>query len=141
VNGLEHEDALAIGRLIDEYADAVSRGDVDAFGRSWTPDGRWTGPGLECEGIDAITSAFAKLRGRITSADQEVVEGDVVVEGGGATGTWEIRETIVDRDGSERARVGRYDDEYRRTPDGWKFARRSFTPLAEWCVSQPSIDG
>jgi uncharacterized protein (TIGR02246 family) len=124
----EHDDALAIGRLIDEYADAVRRGDVDAFSGCWTQDGRWTGPGLECEGTDAITSAFAKMRGRIAAAEQEVLEGDVVVEGDRATGTWEIHETIVDRYGKERERVGRYVDEYRRTPDGWRFTRRHFTP-------------
>jgi uncharacterized protein (TIGR02246 family) len=124
----ERDDALAIGRLIDEYSDAVGRGDGEAFGRCWTADGRWTGPGLDCEGIDAITGAFAKLRGRITSAEQEVLEGNVTVEGDGATGSWQIHETIVDRDGNERERVGRYDDEYRRTEAGWKFSRRAFTP-------------
>jgi uncharacterized protein (TIGR02246 family) len=123
-----NDDAVAIGRLIDEYIDAVSRGDVEAFGRCWTAEGRWTGPGLECEGIVAITSAFAKMRGRITAAEQTVMEGDVEIEGDRATGTWLIHESIVDRDGSERARVGRYDDEYRRTPEGWKFAARHFGP-------------
>ena len=124
----ERDDALAIGRLVDEYTDAVSRGDVEAFRRCWTPEGRWTGPGLECEGIDAITSAFAKMRGRITAAEQTVVEGDVEIEGDRATGTWLIHEAIVDRHGSERERVGRYTDEYSRTPDGWRFATRAFTP-------------
>ena len=124
----ERDDALAIGRLVDEYTDAVSRGDVEGFGRCWTAEGRWTGPGLDCEGIFAITSAFAKMRGRITSAEQEVLTGDVTVEGDRATGTWEIHETIVDRDHEVRERVGRYDDEYRRTRDGWKFASRAFTP-------------
>jgi uncharacterized protein (TIGR02246 family) len=123
-----NDDAVAIGRLIDEYIDAVSRGDVEAFGRCWTAEGRWTGPGLDCEGIFAITSAFAKMRGRITSAEQTVVEGDVEIDGDRATGTWLIHEAIVDRDGSERARVGRYDDQYRRTREGWKFASRHFTP-------------
>jgi uncharacterized protein (TIGR02246 family) len=124
----DRDDALAIGRLIDEYTDAVSRGDAEAFGRCWTAEGRWTGPGLECEGIDAIRSAFAKMRGRIASAEQEILEGDVTVEADHAKGTWEIHETIVDHDGSERERVGCYDDEYRRTPDGWRFTRRAFTP-------------
>jgi len=127
-NGSERDDALAIGRLVDEYTDAVSRGDVEAFGRCWTPGGRWTGPGLECEGIFAITSAFAKMRGRIASAEQEVLTGDVMVQGDRATGAWEIHETVVDRDGKQRERVGRYDDEYRRTREGWRFASRHFTP-------------
>jgi uncharacterized protein (TIGR02246 family) len=127
-DGSERGDALAIGRLVDEYADAVARGDVEAFGRCWTPDGRWTGPGLDREGVDAITEAFAKMRRRIATAEQEIVEGDVTVEGERAIGTWTIHETIVDLDGSERERVGRYDDEYRRTPDGWRFASRRFTP-------------
>ena len=123
-----NDDALAISRLIDEYIDAVSRGDVEAFGRCWTAEGQWTGPGLDCSGIFAITSAFAKMRGRIDAADQTVVEGDVEIEGDHATGSWLIHEAIVDRDGKERQRVGRYADEYRRTPEGWRFASRAFTP-------------
>jgi uncharacterized protein (TIGR02246 family) len=128
VNGDQRDGALAIGDLIDEYAEAVRRGDVEAFARCWTLDGCWTGPGLECEGVDAITRAFAKMRGRIASAEQEMLEGDVVVEGDHATGTWAIHESIVDLDGTERERAGRYDDEYRRTPAGWRFASRHFTP-------------
>ena len=125
---MSEADALAISRLIDEYIDAVSRGDVEAFGRCWTAEGRWTGPGLDCEGIFAIRSAFGKMRGRINGAEQTVIEGDVEIDGDRATGSWQIHEAIVDRDGSERERVGRYDDEYRRTRDGWKFTRRAFTP-------------
>jgi len=123
-----HDDALAISRLIDDYIDAVSRGDVDAFGRCWTAEGQWTGPGLDCSGIFAITSAFAKMRGRIDAAEQTVVEGDVEIDGDRATGSWLIHEAIVDRDGKGRERVGRYDDEYRHTSEGWKFAARHFTP-------------
>jgi len=123
-----NDDALAIGRLIDDYIDAVARADIDAFGRCWTPEGRWTGPGLDCEGIFAIRSRFATMRARIASAEQTVVEGDVEIDGDRATGSWLIREAIVDNDGKERQRVGRYDDEYRRTPDGWKFASRHFIP-------------
>jgi uncharacterized protein (TIGR02246 family) len=123
-----NDDALAISRLIDAYIDAVSRGDVEAFGRFWTPEGRWTGPGLDCSGIFAITRTFAKMRERIRAAEQTVVEGDVEIEGDRATGSWLIHEAIVDRDGKERQRVGRYDDTYRRTREGWKFASRHFTP-------------
>jgi len=91
----DQDDPLAIGRLVDEYADAVARGDVEAFGRCWMPDGRWTGPGLECEGVDAIANAFAKLRGRIAAAEQEMVEADVTVEG--------YRTTIEDAAGQKPA--------------------------------------
>ena len=123
-----NDDALAISRLIDEYIDAVSRGDVEAFGRCWTAEGQWTGPGLECSGIFSIMRTFAKMRERIRAAEQTVVEGDVEIEGDRATGSWLIHEAIVDRDGKERERVGRYDDAYRRTREGWKFAARQFTP-------------
>lgn len=123
-----NDDALAIGRLIDEYIDAVSRGDVEAFGRLWTAEGQWTGPGLDCSGIFSIMRTFAKMRERIRTAEQTVVEGDVEIDGDRATGSWLIHEAIVDRDGKERERVGRYHDAYRRTRDGWKFASRHFTP-------------
>jgi len=123
-----NDDALAIGRLIDEYIDAVARGDAEAFGRCWTAEGQWTGPGLECSGIFSIMRTFAKMRERISAAEQTVVEGDVEIDGDRATGSWLIHEAIVDRDGKERERVGRYDDAYRRTREGWKFSARHFTP-------------
>ena len=126
-----NDDALAISRLIDEYIDAVSRGDVEAFGRCWTAEGQWTGPGLDCSGIFSIMRTFAKMRERIRAAEQTVVEGDVEIDGDRATGSWLIHEAIVDRDGKERERVGRYDDAYRRTREGWKFAARHFTPSTE----------
>jgi uncharacterized protein (TIGR02246 family) len=121
-------DEAAIRDLVERYCDAAARNDLDAFRTFWTPEARWTGPDLEREGIYAIVSAFGKMRARVASAQPTIVGGSVTVDGDRATGWWEIREHIMGHDGAERDTVGRYDDEYARTKNGWRFTRRHFTP-------------
>jgi len=45
------------------------------------------------------------------------------VDGDGATGTWYMLVFYIATDGSEGYVVGRYEDEYRRVDDEWKFSR------------------
>ena len=121
---------MAIRDLVERYCDAARRGDVAAFAACWAPEGRWTGPGLDREGIPTITSAFEKMRARVVSADQQIVTGSVTIDADGnhAAGSWEIREHIVGSDGAERDTFGRYDDEYVRVSGDWRILRRNFTP-------------
>ena len=116
--------------LVERYCDAARRADLAALAACWAPEGRWTGPGLNCEGIHAITSRFGEMRARVASADPQVVSGSATIGADGvhAAGSWEIREHIVGHDGSERDTIGRYDDEYIRTSGNWRFRSRNFTP-------------
>lgn len=125
-------DETAIRYLVERYCDAARHANLKAFASMWAPEGRWTGPGLECEGIHAIVSTFGKLRARVASADPHIVNGSATIDADGAhaTGSWEIREHIVGHDGSERDIAGRYDDEYVRVSGDWRFRRRHFTPTA-----------
>jgi len=122
------DDGLAIAELVSRYCDAVALGDETAFRACWATDARWTGPGLDKTGVEAIVRAWATMRGRVTSAVQEIESGSVDLHGSTATGSWQIRERVVPADGPPRETVGRYDDEYVLGDDGWQFARRAFTP-------------
>lgn len=119
---------LAIEALVARYCDAAARADETAFTACWADDARWTGPGLDRTGRDAIVRTWARMRSRFACAIQGIQSGTVRVDGVTATGTWWIREVLVATDGSARETVGRYDDEYTLGPDGWRFAERRFTP-------------
>ena len=121
-------DGLAITDLVSRYCDAVALADETAFRACWATDARWTGPGLDKVGVEAIVRAWATMRARVATAVQEIESGSVELHGTTATGTWWIRERVVPVDGPPRETVGRYDDEYVFGDDGWRFARRAFTP-------------
>lgn len=119
---------LAIEDLVARYCDAAARADEDAFASCWAPDARWTGPGLDQSGADAIVHAWAKMRARYVVALQGIQSGTLRVDGRTATGSWWIRELLVTVDGTARETVGRYDDEYVHGVEGWQLASRAFTP-------------
>lgn len=120
---------LAIADLVSRYCDAVAAADEAGFRSCWAADARWTGPGLDETGVDAIVRAWSKLRARVVSAVQEIEGGSIDLHGPTATGSWQIRERVVPVDGPPRETVGRYDDEYVLGDDGaWRFAARAFTP-------------
>jgi hypothetical protein len=146
------EDDLAIRALLATMLDSVARGDADAWGSCWTDDGVWVIPGFgELVGAEA-TARFAELRGGYDLCIQALLSGSAEVDGDVGTGRWYFRElqrtrTTPDPEpGAERDEepggegagaelIGCYDDEYRRTPDGWRFARRRFWILYRGPVS------
>lgn len=132
---IDPQDDVAIRALLAKMLDSVARGDADAWGSCWTDDGVWVIPGFgELVGADA-TARFAELRGGYDLCIQALLSGSAEVDGDAGTGRWYFREiqrtlTTPDDEGDGDAEgaelIGCYDDEYRRTPDGWRFARRRF---------------
>ena len=122
------DDGPAITELLSRYCDAVAAHDEAGFRSCWTADARWTGPGLDVAGRDEIVRVWAKMRARYVTAVQTIEAGSVDLHGTTATGAWHIREQMVAVDGSTRETVGTYADEYEYGDEGWRFARRAFTP-------------
>jgi hypothetical protein len=132
------QDELEIHDLLADALDAVARGDAEAWGACWTLDGVWVIPGFgELVGADAVTR-FAELRGAYELCIQALLSGRVVLDGEAATGRWYFRELQRAPDGAGTELYGCYDDDYRRTPDGWRFARRRFWVLYRGSVT---LDG
>jgi hypothetical protein len=50
----------------------------------------------------------------------------VQVDGDTATGQWWVLELNHLADGTGALHLGHYDDDYRRDPEGWRFASRRF---------------
>lgn len=54
----------------------------------------------------------------------------IVIDGAGATGDWTVMAMMKRREGGARDTVlGRYSDVLRRTDDGWRIARLTFSRL------------
>lgn len=124
-------DELAVRDLASRFTDAVNRNDPAALGALFTDDGEWLVPGMETTHGPAEASArIAELRTTFVNLLQLLYSGhvDVAEDGRSATATWYLSENASD---GENAFVftGVYRDELRRTDDGWRFARRTFSFL------------
>lgn len=130
-------DEVAVRRVIEGYADAVTGRDVQAYGAMYARDAVWiVGPPIDrrVEGRDAIV---AELSGEIARLDFFVFTvGNIVVSVAGDVAT--CRSTVHE---VGRAAAGaapglpamevraRYDDELRRDGDGWVFTKRRYSIL------------
>ena len=127
--GLSTDDVLAIQALVATYNFAVDEGDADAFANTFTPDGVFTvGDQAEMRGHDALR---AFVEGRVGVAARRHVVSNFLVDGDGDEASLRAYLQVVARvdDGSLRvATQGTYDDRLVRTPDGWRFTVRTFTP-------------
>lgn len=127
--GLE-TDELAIRALVSRYCDAVARRDLAAWGDTFAEDGVWEVLGRRAEGRAPAVSLLEKLLETVTWVIQVPDFGLVEeIDGDRAGGRWYIHEWLRFADGRPALNIGVYQDRYRRTPEGWRFAHRRFSPL------------
>jgi ketosteroid isomerase-like protein len=141
------EDVEAIKRLKHRYADACDCGyDADALAELFAEDAVWDG-GLfgRYEGREAIRDFFRGVSSSIVFAMHYMMNPIIDVTGDRATGTWYLFQTCTFAQGNTPIwGAARYDEEYVREPDGWKFRRlrlvSSFwTPFDEGWVKRPFV--
>jgi ketosteroid isomerase-like protein len=122
------EDEAAIRQLTAFYSDAVSHLDAPRAASIYAPDGCVSIAGNEicgraaiAEGMRQSFAAFALL--------QLIAHGGLVeVAGDMASARWSTIELGVRRGASALNVIfGRYEDRLVRLPEGWRFARRTFT--------------
>jgi uncharacterized protein (TIGR02246 family) len=124
---LDVTDRLALADLVAAFADAVNRMAPDDLRAVFVPDGLWTVTGWgEHRGADAIVAFLRGLLDRWSVIFHAVHSGRVDLDGARATGRWYISEFGRLRDGNEVRYAGVYHDDYVRTDDGWRFARRRY---------------
>ncbi len=128
----ELEDQLAIRDLTSRYNQAFDDMDLDGYVATFTDDAAFViDGGAPIVGKPAIRAFHVEIGfGKVHST----VDHRIVIDGDRATQTCNLvlGERTPDRAvGSARLdNFGRYQDELVRTPDGWRFARRSWTPDA-----------
>ena len=117
----------AIRALVHRYSDAVTRCDHGQWIDTWTDDGVWDIGRGAVAGHDALLAAFGKAMSVFEHVVQLTHNGAIEIEGDDAMGRWYISEHGRSRKGVVVFYICHYDDEYRRTTKGWRFARRTGT--------------
>jgi ketosteroid isomerase-like protein len=128
----EIADRLALRELACRYARAVDRRDYRAFVALFLPDAVLCGPGYEMPGHEAIEAGIRLIERY--EATQHCVHNELFsLHGDEATGeVYCVAYHLYAREGeARRLDMGvRYQDRYRRTPAGWRFARREL--VVDW---------
>lgn len=126
------DDQFAIRSLHDSYADAVHRRDAAAWGALWATDCRWELMGMTVDGRAAAVALWEGAMAGFAFVAFFSQCGAIVIDPAGgptATGRSFTSEVLETLDGTVSRPVGRYDDRFVRTPDGWRYAARRFTLL------------
>jgi ketosteroid isomerase-like protein len=114
------EDRDEILQLMYRYNHAADSGDTEAYADTFTDDGVFDFRGSEVTGRENLKGLMAGVSGTRHVTANPVIE----VDGDTAT----LRAYVLVFRGTTLSRVGDYDDELVRTPAGWRFSRRRFSP-------------
>jgi ketosteroid isomerase-like protein len=136
---LDPADQLALHELVHRYAAAVDGRDTDAVAGLFTPDAVLVVPDppdrlhpvVEHHGPDGVRTALAALeqfRRTIHEITGIVLDREADGARGRITGVAHHYLQRTDAVTDIRWRL-RYDDDYARTPDGWRISRRTVTVL------------
>jgi ketosteroid isomerase-like protein len=129
------EDLEAIRQLKHLYADRVdgmvrnSDADTAPLLALFTEDALADfGPHGSCEGHAAIHAFFARMPDLASFMMHHLANPILDVDGDRATARWYLHVASVMRGAGPgvQAMFGRYEDEYVRTPEGWKIRRSRF---------------
>ncbi len=120
------KDELAIRNLVARYSDAVGRRNEDAWAATWTEDGVWNVGFVKASGRANVVKAWSGLMDHFRFVTQMPQSGFVEIDGDEARGTWHMMELGWPGQGDPTCTFGIYEDRYRRTDQGWRFATRDF---------------
>lgn len=131
-------DQTQIRSLVHRYCDALCKRNREAWIATFAEDGVWnTGRG-EVAGHVALSDAFARIMELFQHVLQLTHNGEVNVDGDAAHGRWYITEYGLTAKQRRTFYIAHYDDDYRRTADGWRFQRR----IATWLYhGEPDLRG
>lgn len=131
-------DAVDVAAIVDvtvAYCWAIDTRDWAALDRIFVPDATAVFGSWELEGLDAIRRRLERTLSRLDASQHLVGTHQVHLDGDTATGrcyvhAQHVRDAAaIDGAGPLYLVAGRYDDRFVRTPDGWRIARRTLTPL------------
>lgn len=120
------EDDIEIRELVARYGHAVSERDTDGWRETWIEESEWNVLGHSPRGREDIVTLWLRLMAQFPMIVHRASDGIVRLEGDTATGTWAIVESGQSARGDGVVVLGKYEDWYVRTADGWRFKRRDF---------------
>jgi len=131
-------DERSINRLVLDYAQAVDRLDEPLLRRVFTADAVLEGPGWRFEGIEQICTIIPMMRDMFAASWHAVHQQTIHLNGarGGnhATGENYCAGRHLQKGGYAENQVVtmiiRYQDEFVRTAQGWRIARRK--EIVDW---------
>jgi ketosteroid isomerase-like protein len=124
-------DEVEITRLLAAYSHAVMRLDAEGSAAVYTVDGvlsAFTGPDVVGRATiqKVLGRVYAPLRFLLQNCGSIVVD----VQGDTARASSSVSEFVQYKDKEPLSCCfGNYDDELVRTPEGWRFKRRRFSPF------------
>jgi hypothetical protein len=128
---LDRADWQDISDVLIRYATGIDTRDWDLFRTCFTADchadygdiGVW-------EGVEAITEFMVTAHAGMGHTMHRVTNHAIRASGSAAVARSYIDAVLMAEDGeSGLEALGFYDDEFARTDDGWKIARRTYTPV------------
>ncbi len=125
-------DELAVRNLVARLSRNADVGDIDTYMSSFDPDAEWNLPGSPTRGIDAIRAGLVARRetGAVGpgSRTRHMVSTVTVAVDGDTAISESYFQYFTDTDTNPTLRlVGAYRDEFVRTAEGWRLARRDIT--------------
>jgi hypothetical protein len=128
------EDIQAITELKAAYCNAADGGwdrpshDADTVASLFVADGVWDAGKIgRGEGREAIRALFTGFK-RFPFAFHRISNPVIKVQGDTATGEWHVLVPITLEENRAVWAGGIYQDQFVRTPEGWKFKSLKFTP-------------
>ena len=127
----ERSDIEDIGDVLVRYATGIDRRNWPLFRSVFTDDceidygeiGSWTG-------VDAVTAFMVAAHEMAGHTMHRITNQMVAVDGDSATARAYVDALIMAQDNNSGVNAaGFYDDEFVRTDDGWRLARRRFTTV------------
>jgi SnoaL-like domain len=125
-------DELAIQQTISLYHEGASRPDLEQLIATFLPDGTWEVPAFQflCHGHAEMREVMSAVLEPIEYLVQVNAPAIIAVDGDTASARTLVRECAKYRGRPGLVDVvGQFVDGLQRTPDGWRFARRTFTIL------------
>src|SRR3954449_817400 len=125
----EAADIVAISQLAVSYSEAICRGQIDEAVLVYADDGVLRSPtSQDAVGRQAIADLIRSTTADFDFVFQSTHLGLVRVDGDRAWARFPLTEWARRSDGSGIQFLGFYDDDVRRTDEGWRFASRYLTP-------------
>lgn len=127
----DYEDRLDIVDVLVRYATGIDRRDWSLFRTVFTDDcvldygeiGQWNG-------VDAVTEFMDQSHAMAGYTMHRLSNHAITTDGDTATARTYIDGLIMAQDNKSGVNaIGFYDDDLVRTADGWRIARRRFTPV------------